>query len=107
MERMLAGIGLGIGVLAALLSLLVPSALGISGAKQGRPRITKGLLLGGVLTALLFLATFREGYPFSPGHRLGWGLLIGGLAALSQRARLRAVAVRALPHPHPLPWRPR
>lgn len=102
MERMLAGIGLGIGVLAALLSLLVPSALGIWGAKQGRPRITKGLLLGSVLTALLFLATFREGYPFSPGHRLGWGLLIGGLAALLSAlgaARLPGPSVGYWPYP--------
>jgi len=94
MERVLAGIGLGIGILAALLSLLVPSALGISGAKLSRPRITKGLLLGAVLTAIIFLATFRDQYPFSPGHRLGWGILIGGIAAL-----LSALGAARLPRP--------
>jgi hypothetical protein len=94
MERVLAGIGLGIGILAALLSLLVPSALGTAAAKQSRLRITKGLLLGAVLTILLFSATFYEEYPFSPGHRLGWGILVGGLAAL-----LSALGAARLPRP--------
>ena len=102
MERVLAGIGLGVGILAAVLSLLVPSAVGSPAAKQRRVRITKGLLLGAVLTAALFLVTLYQEYPFSPGHRLGWGILIGGIAALLSAlgaARLAMPAAGYWPYP--------
>ena len=78
----LSGIALGVGLLGVLLSLLVPVLTAPPGRAEERVRIAPGLAVGLTLVVVLFLVTLPKTPPFSPGQRLGWGYLVGGLAAL-------------------------
>ena len=88
----LSGIALGVGLLGVLLSLLVPTLAAPAGRAEERVRIGPGLVVGLTLVIVLFLVTLPKTPPFSPGQRLGWGYLVGGLAAL-----LVAVVCRGIP----------
>jgi hypothetical protein len=81
MESTLAWISLGVGILATILAFLEGLLLAPS-PRGERPPITPALLLGIVLTVILFLLTLPSQPPFSAGLRLGWGFLIGAVAML-------------------------
>jgi hypothetical protein len=103
MEVTLAGIALGIGVLGALLSYLVPLLSAPPPRPEERSRISPTFWVALAAVIILFLATLPKGFPFSPGQRLGWGFLIGGLIALlavlaaSRLGPLRQQAAEARP----------
>jgi hypothetical protein len=93
MEAVLAGVGLGVGLLGALLSFLIPVLVARPSEARARGEAAGGgagvelLPYGPLLVALaavgvLFLVSLQAAPPFSPGQKLGWGLLIGGLAAV-------------------------
>ena len=67
----LAGIGLGTGLLAAVLSLVVPQALGRVPGREKRPRVMPGILLGAALTAVAFFLTCPKEPPWSSGQTRG------------------------------------
>lgn len=81
MEVTLSGIGVGLGLLGAVVSFLVPVLLGPPG-RPALPRVWPGLVAGGLLVLAAFLATLPTQAPFSAGQRLGWGFVVGGGAAL-------------------------
>jgi len=99
MEITLSVIALGTAVLAAVLSFLVPLLAAPSPRPEQRPRLSLGLWLGLALVLVLFLAALPKEPPFSPGQRLGWGFLIGGLAAL-----VGALCAAYLPNPGRAYW---
>jgi hypothetical protein len=82
MALALAGIGLGVGLLVALVSYLLPTTGSGRGAPPDRGAHRPALLAGLGLTVLLYLLTLPTSGHFSPGQRLGQGFLIGGVLGL-------------------------
>lgn len=89
-------LGLGLG--------LVGLGAGLAGPRRAAPAPGSGLwarvLLGGAAALLAGLLTLGREYPFEPGQRLGWGVLLGALAGLLYvavvavgRARPAALAI--------------
>gem|GEM_PF-1436033 len=81
MEITLAAVTLGIALLAGVLSLVLPSLLKPPSASS-RPKIAGNLTFGLLVILLFFFLALLKTAPFSPGQRLGWGWLIGGLTGL-------------------------
>jgi hypothetical protein len=84
MERNLLLAVCSLGVVAWAAAMLLAGRAGPRGLRVARP----SLAVGGALPILVFLATLPSRPPFAAGHRLGWGFLIGGLAALIAFATL-------------------
>jgi hypothetical protein len=100
MVAALAGVGLGIGALAAVVSYALPTLSGRPPTERPRPLL---LAVGLGLTLVLFLLTLPTTPPFSPGQRLGLGFLIGGmlgLLATAGSARLARREEAYWPYPH-------
>jgi hypothetical protein len=81
MEITLAAVTLGIALLVGVLSLLLPALL-LPPSPSGRPKIAGNLTFGLLVILLFFFLALLKVAPFSPGQRLGWGWLIGGLTGL-------------------------
>jgi hypothetical protein len=104
-DLVLGAIGLGIGLLAAVISFLIPVFTASSPPVQERPKLAAGRTLALALMLVLFILAMLKEAPFSPGQQLGWGLLIGGMAALlsaSLLARLGKPQNAYLPYPDTL-----
>ncbi len=79
---LLASISLGVAVLVAAVSFLVPVWIVPRRRPAAQLSVAPALVLGGLVLLIVVLLTVPASPPFSPGMRLGLGLLIGGVTGL-------------------------
>src|SRR5205809_316449 len=91
MDRSLLWGAFAVGLAGWLVSILLP-APGRSGKPPGSfiPKLT--WIAAALLPPLIFLASLPTRPPFSEGQGLGWGFLIGGLAALLSASAVDRIA---------------
>lgn len=82
METTLVWMGFGAGIIVALLSFLIPVLSGSQRSVWLHKRFVTTALFAGVVVIAAFLLTLPKDPPFSTGQQMGWGMLIGGFAAL-------------------------
>jgi len=75
----LTAVALGLGVVTAVLCYLVSVWSGHRPRLSDRKATVAAVVLGGLVTLLVFALALPSTPPFSPGLRLGWGVLIGGV----------------------------